>query len=122
MKIVKYIITTFFLILSYFVTLLIFTKFLNGSPITVDNLNEDILLKLITGTLLSCVGIFFLGLLSIFTNFVFVKLIYNDEIKEAAYILMKEKRTLINDNKEIVIDERVEKDSSLLNYFKRKWN
>ena len=122
MKIVKYIITTFFLILSYFVTLLIFTKFLNGSPISVDNLNEDILLKLITGTLLSCVGIFFLGLLSIFTNFVFVKLIYNDEIKEAAYILIKEKRTLINDNKETIIDESVQRGNSILNYFKSKWN
>jgi hypothetical protein len=120
MKIVKYIITTFFLILSYFVTLLIFTKFLNGSTITVDNLNEDILLKLITGTLLSCVGIFFLGLLSIFTNFVFVKLIYNDEIREAAYILIREKRTLINDNKDTIIDETVKKNNSIFNYFKNK--
>lgn len=94
MRIIKFIITLFFLLISYWVTYLIFNR--NFSQTTmefaVENQNENTLMILLVSTILSAIGIFLLGLLSLFIHFVFIKLIYSDEIKHAAYFYIKNNR------------------------------
>jgi len=100
MKIIKFIITLFFLISSYWVSYLIFSRnFLReGINYSADNWNENTFMILLTSTALSFVAIFFLGILSIFTNFVFIKMIYAEEIKQAAVFYVKNRKS---DTKEL---------------------
>jgi len=78
MKNLKITITVFYLIVSFWVTYLIFqTHFVHDKMIySIDNRYENTLMILLISTLLSMIGVFFLGLLALFTNFVFVKLLF----------------------------------------------
>jgi len=91
MKTIKVIITTFFILSSYWITYLIFSRnFAHaGISFAVDNWTENTFMILLISTSLSIVGVFFTGILSLFTHFIFIKLIYADEIKHAAYFYVK---------------------------------
>src|SRR3972149_4196922 len=91
MKIIKISITFFFLVSSYWVTYLIFSRnFAHaGISFAVDNWTENTFMILLLSTSLSIAGIFFTGILSMFTHFIFVKLIYSDESKQAAFFYIK---------------------------------
>lgn len=114
MKTIKFIITLFFLLISYWITYLIFNRnFAQTSmEFAVDNQNENTLMILLVSTILSMVGIFLLGILSIFVHFVFIKLIYSNEIKQAAYFYIKNNR-----NKQYIDKDLIEhrKNVELLN-------
>ncbi len=94
MKVIKFIITLFFLVTSYWVTYLVFSRNFahEGIKYSADNWNENTFMILLISTSLSAVGVFFLGILSMFTHFVFIKLIYSDEIKQAALFYLKNKK------------------------------
>lgn len=94
MKFIKFTITLFFLISSYWVSYLIFNRnFANaGISYSADDWNENTFMILLTSTCLSAIGILFLGILSVFTNFVFVRLIYAEEIKHAAVFYVKNRK------------------------------
>lgn len=97
MKSIKYIkiaITAFYLLVSYWVTCLIFEKEFAATAMkhSVDSHYENTLMILLISTLFSAVGVFLLGLLSLFTHHVFTKLIYSNEIKYAAMLYLKDKR------------------------------
>ena len=94
MRIVKVIITCAFLISSYWVSYLVFQRHFSaiGMNYAVDNNTENTFMILLVSTGLSAVGIFCMGLLAIFTNFVFVKLTFVDEIKQNAYMMLREKK------------------------------
>ena len=94
MKILKLSITTFFLFASFWISILIFAKGFahEGLQYSVDNANENTFMVLLVCTLLSAINVFFMGCLSLFTHFVFVKLIYSNEIKQGAIFLLKQKR------------------------------
>lgn len=94
MKIIKFLVTLFFLATSYWVTYLIFERnFMHaGMQYSADSWNENTLMILLTSTAFSAIGVLCLGVLSMFTHFVFIKLIYADEIKQAAYFYVKNKR------------------------------
>ena len=60
-----------------------------------DNWNENTLMILLYSVGISMICIFLMGLLSIFIHFVFVRLNYTDEIREAAFHLLRRNRTEI---------------------------
>ena len=90
----KLAITGFFLSASFWVTYLIFNRgFMHkGMEFSVDNQTENTFMILLVCTVLSAVAVFFLGLLSMFTHFVFVRLIYADDIKIAALSMLRKRR------------------------------
>lgn len=90
----KLAITGFFLSASFWVTYLIFMRGLAPTHLqmSVDSHTEDRFMILLVCTLLSAVGVLFLGLLSLFTHFVFVRLVYSDDIKIAAISMIRNKR------------------------------
>lgn len=104
MKTIKLAITGFFLLASFILTELIFMRGFahTGLEFAVDNSAENTLMILIVSTVLSAVGIFFLGLLSMFTYFVFIKLIYADEIKHGALQYLRYKRNKQNAKKDMI--------------------
>jgi hypothetical protein len=104
MKIIKLIITLFFLTTSYWVTYLVFSRNFShaGIMFSAEDWNENTFMILLTSTGLSAVGVLFLGILSMFTHFVFVKLIYADEIKQAAIFYIKNR----NKNTELLNEYR----------------
>ncbi len=93
-KIIKFTITLFFLFSTYFIIYCIFSKnFVHeGLVYSVDSWKENQFLIMINSTWMSMIAVICLGTLSIFTNFVFVRLVYSNEIKESALILLKEKQ------------------------------
>lgn len=93
-KIIKLTITLFFLFSSYFITYCIFTKnFMHeGLVYSVDSWKENQFLIIINSTWMSMLAVLCLGVLSVFINFVFVRLVYSNEIKESALILLKDKQ------------------------------
>lgn len=94
MKLIKLLITVFFLLVSFWLSILIFKRNFTQHELefAVDNHIENNFMILIVSTILSAVGVFLLGLLSLFVNFVFVKLIYTDEINKQAFNLLKFRR------------------------------
>lgn len=91
MKTIKVFITSFFLLSSYWITYLIFNRNFShaGISFAVDNWTENTFMILLISTTLSIVGVFFTGILSMFTHFIFIKLIFTEEIKQAAYFYVK---------------------------------
>lgn len=94
MKTVKVVITCMFLVASYWVSYLVFQRHFSASGMNyaVENNTENTFMILLISTGLSAIGILCMGVLAIFTNFVFVKLTFTDEIKQTAYIMLKEKK------------------------------
>ena len=107
MKLIKFIITLFFLTTSYWITYLVFSRNFShaGIMFSAEDWNENTFMILLTSTGLSAIGVFFLGILSMFTHFVFIKLIYADEIKQAAVFYIKNRN----------------KDTTLLNEYRNKF-
>jgi len=93
-KYVKFAIIAFYLIVSYWVTALIFEKEFAATAIkhAVDSKYENTLMILLISTGFSAIAVFLLGLLSLFTNFVFVRLVFTDEIKSGAMAIINKKR------------------------------
>lgn len=94
-KYTKYAIITFYLLASYWVTCLVFEKGFaeHGIQHSADGSHyENTLMILLIATGFSAIGVFLLGLLSMFTYYIFVKLIFTDEIKEAALIHLMRNR------------------------------
>lgn len=94
-KVVKGIITVLFLLGSAWITFLVFEREFAQKALvhTADaNSYENTLLILLIGTLFSTIGIFCMGMMSLFARFVFVKLVFVDEIREAAYLYYIDKR------------------------------
>lgn len=106
MKYIKFIIAIFFLIASFWLTGLIFEHGFATTDLkyAVNDTNENTLMILIISTLLSAIGIFFMGVLALFTYFVFVKLLYADEIKRGAFQLLKYRRNKKNAKRDMVKD------------------
>lgn len=102
-KYTKYAIITFYLLASYWVTCLVFEKGFaeHGLQHTADGSHyENTLMIMLIATGFSAIGVFLLGLLSMFTYWIFVKLIFADEIKEAAMLyLMRKHKQVRNDIK-----------------------
>ncbi len=94
-KIIKAIITGFYLIASCWITFLVFERnFVHAKmQFSPDSQYENTLMILLVATMFSAVGVFLMGLLSMFTHFVFIKLIFSDEIKRAAFLYLKRERT-----------------------------
>lgn len=86
--VIKFIITLFYLFASIITSYCIFQYMLYSSKTGMEN----VMLSILYSVGLSAFTIFLLGLLSIFTHFIFVKLIYSDEVKNAAYVLLQNKR------------------------------
>ena len=60
---------------------------------SVDNSKvENVTLILIYSVGLSALGVFLLGILSLFTFYVYIKIIFGDEVKNAAMSLLDRKR------------------------------
>ena len=97
MRIIKGIITLCFLISSYWVTFLIFKRQFSNPEMkfSPDSWSENTLMLLLLSIGISMIGVFLMGLLSIFTHFVFVRLMYTDEIREAAFHIIRRNRTAI---------------------------
>jgi hypothetical protein len=94
MRAIKFVITMFFLCISYWVIVLIFGReFAHvGIKYAAESWNENTLMILLIATGQSCVAVFCLGVLSMFVRFVFVKLVYAEEIKHAAYYMIKNRK------------------------------
>lgn len=56
------------------------------------NILESKFMILLLGTVYSAFGIGFMGVLALFTNFVFVKLLQHNEIKKTAYEYLRRMR------------------------------
>lgn len=91
MKFIKFLITIFYLCASFFITVMIFSKNFahEGLKFSVDSWSENQFLIILNSTWMSVISVFLLGICSIFTNFVFVRIIYNNEIREAALTILK---------------------------------
>lgn len=99
MRIIKFFITLLFLATSYGLSYLIFSRnFAHmNMEFSADNWDENTFMIVITSTGLSMVGVLCMGLLSMFANFVFVRLVYVNEIKQAAYFLVQKNRKVNRD-------------------------
>lgn len=97
--ILKLIITTFYLLMSILTSYLIFNYFLSTSVSVNGERIEPISLTILYSIGLSAVSVFMYGILALFMNFVFVKLIFSDEIKVAALTLLKYRKE--QNNKQI---------------------
>lgn len=106
MVLLKQIIALVFLTGSIWLGYLLFSNEFNKPVIVQDSIGteyvlEDIVIntstKLIKSTVFTGFGILFMGLLAIFTNFVFTKLLFTDDIKHNAIKYLKKKRKIIND-------------------------
>lgn len=102
MKIIKQIIAVTFLIASMWLGYLIFENEFNGCTVIYDTQYElhdstiGTTTKLIRGTIFTGMSIFFLGLLAMFSNFVFFRLLFKDDIKNNAIYYLKDRRKQIN--------------------------
>lgn len=102
MKFLKQIIAIVFLTASIWLGYLIFQNEFNGTTLIYDTQYElqdssiGTVTKLIRGTVFTGLGIFFLGLLAMFSNVVFFKLLFKDDIKQDALKYLKTKRRQIN--------------------------
>jgi hypothetical protein len=103
MKLIKYIIALFFLVNTFWTVYLIFSRLYShpGMEFSVDSGLENHFMMLIIGTTLSMVSVFLNGLLSLFTHWVFVKLLFIDDIKKSALEFLKRKRSKLNRNKTV---------------------
>jgi len=100
-KTIKGIITTLFLLGSAWISFLVFEyEFSKKVLIHTADLNstENLLLILLLGTVFSVLGILCMGVIALFTRFVFVKLVLADEIREAAYLYYIEKKNKNTDD------------------------
>lgn len=90
-KPIKLVITLFFLFISCFVIFNIFKLNYNhyNLKFSVDSWNEEQILIILHSTWMSMIAVLSLGILSIWLNFIFFKISYNQEIKEAALFLLK---------------------------------
>lgn len=97
MKFIKLLITLFYLSISFFITTLIFNKNFEheGLKYSVDSWTENQFLIIINSTGMSIIAILALGVCAIFMNFIFVRIIYNNEIKEAALVILKTRKNNI---------------------------
>lgn len=120
--IIKAVITLFYLLSSIWSTYLIFSFMLTNNINNVGQPVENIALVLLYSVGLSALTIFMLGLLSIFTHFVYVKLIYGNEIRNAAYVLLKNKRMDKNRNKNVSIMDEVNKEANKITKEKTQIN
>jgi small basic protein len=120
-KIVKIIITIFFLLGSAWISFLIFEREFATKVLahTADSNNyENTLMILLIGTLFSTIGILCMGLMAMFTRYVFVKLIFVDEIREAAYLYYIGKRRkdkIIKEEQNIISNLKQENTDNLEN-------
>ena len=94
MRAIKFIITSFFLISSFWIAYLIFSRNFAISEISLaaEDWNENTFMILLTSTGLSAIGVLCMGILSMFVHFVFIKLIYADEVKQAAFFYVKNRK------------------------------
>lgn len=106
MILLKQIIALVFLTGSIWLGYLLFSNEFNKPVIVQDSIGTEYLLedtvintstKLIKSTVFTGFGILFMGLLALFTNFVFTKLLFTDDIKHNAIKYLKKKRKIIND-------------------------
>lgn len=90
-KPIKLVITLFFLSISCFVIFNIFKLNYNhyNLKFSVDSWNEEQILIILHSTWMSMLAVLCLGILSIWINFIFFRITYNQEIKEAAMFLLK---------------------------------
>lgn len=91
--IIKIVITLFYLLSSIWVSQLIFSYMFDTAHLSVDHSKvENVTLILIYSVGLSALGVFLLGILSLFTFYVYIKIIFGDEVKNAALSLLDRKR------------------------------
>lgn len=104
MRAIKFIITLFFITMSYWVTCLVFQRNFKhaGMAFSADDWTENTLMILLTSTFISMAGVLCIGVLSMFTHFVFIKLIYADEIKQAAFFYIKNRNKDTNISKQYI--------------------
>lgn len=111
--IIKIVITMFYLLASIWVSHLIFSYMFESGQFTVDNSKvENVTLILIYSVGLSALGVFLLGILSLFTFYVYIKIIFGDEVKNAAMSLLDRKRFL---NKKEITKKIVEPETEQIN-------
>jgi len=90
--------------MSYWVTCLVFQRNFKhaGMAFSADDWTENTLMILLTSTFISMAGVLCIGVLSMFTHFVFIKLIYADEIKQAAFFYIKNRNKDTNISKQYI--------------------
>ncbi len=91
MKAFKYTLSFWFFAISCFITVLVFKEHFPISLIVVSK-DETIVHGLLMATYESMLGILASGILCLFSYFVFVKIIFSDEIKENVFIHLKKLR------------------------------
>lgn len=102
MRFLKQVIAIVFLFSSIWLGYLIFENEFSNPTVIYDTKYEledstiNGFTKLIRGTVFSGVGILFMGLLALFSNFVFTKLLFKDDIKQTAIKHINEKRKKIH--------------------------
>lgn len=116
-NVVKYIIIIFFLLLCLFT---IFNIFLlnfkhHNLKFSVDSWNEEQILIILNSIWISMLAVLCIGILSVWINFIFIRIVFNDEIREAALSLLKNREKPIK-NKEYPIDIYIRKENR-----KNKW-
>lgn len=115
MKTFKQFILLFYMLGSFWIVYLIFNYHFNVDiNYTADgNILENNFMLLLMSTIYSAFAILFMGVLALFTNFVFVKLLQSTEIKQSAIEYLKRKRELIRDeiekSKKIISEQESEK-------------
>jgi hypothetical protein len=95
MKSLKFVILLFYMLASFWLTYLIFSYMFNVNDLALsadNSILESNFMVLLLGTVYSTIGISFMGVLALFTNFVFIKLLQHSEIKKTALEYLKRKR------------------------------
>lgn len=115
MKFIKFLVTIFYLCTSFFITIMIFNKNFahDGLKYSVDSWTENQFMIVLNSTWMSLIAIFLLGICAIFMNFMFVRVIYNNEIKEAALTMLKIRKKYTNDQEEWIRTQEKQQKSKL---------
>jgi hypothetical protein len=84
-----------------------------GLKYSVDSWTENQFMIILNSTWMSLIAIFLLGVCAIFMNFMFVRIIYNHEIKEAAHTMLKIRKKNNNDQEEWIKSQQKQQKSKL---------
>ncbi len=98
MTVIKFLITMFFLFIAFTTITAIFRLNFDhvGLKFSVDSWTEEQVLMIVHSVWMSMLAVLCMGILAIWINFVFVRIIYNKEIREAAITLLRDRKKQVH--------------------------
>jgi len=79
---------------------------------SVDNWNEDMLLIILHSSWQSLIAIFCVGITAMFSNFVFIKILFNQEVKDAAVLMLRHRKNKTIEQNDWICEQELKNKTS----------